>query len=267
MNRIEEKFNLLRARGQKALITFITAGDPNLEVTRHLVLDMEQHGVDIVELGVPFSDPIADGTRIQASSRRSLKADTTLPKIMALVRTIRKKSNIPLVLMSYYNPIYVYGIEKFVRDSVFQGIDGVIIPDLPPEEAGKLVKESRRYDFANIFLLAPTSTKERIKKVAHEGSGFIYYVSLTGVTGERKTISSDIYRKLREIRTLTTKPIAVGFGISQPFQIRAVLREADGVIIGSALVGIIEKYSSQSRKVLYNNFNKKIDRFARAVKK
>lgn len=263
MNRIEKKFKTLRASNKKAFITFITAGDPSLVVTEKLVINMEKHGVDIVELGVPFSDPIADGVRIQASSLRSLKAGTTLPRIITLVKKIRKKSNIPLALMSYYNPVYIYGIKKFVRDAVFAGVDGVIVPDLPPEEAKDLIKESRKYGLANIFLLAPTSTEDRIKKVIEEGTGFIYYVSLTGVTGERKTISSDLYEKLDKIKSVTQKPVAVGFGISHPSQVKAILKKADGVIVGSALVAIIEKYSK--RTLLYKKFNKKIDEFAKKI--
>ena len=261
MNRIEEKFNFLRAKGKKAFITFITAGDPNLRTTERLVLEMDAHGADIVELGVPFSDPIADGPRIQASSLRSLKAGTTLPKILSLVKKIRKKSDIPLVLMTYYNPVYVYGIKKFVNDAVQAGVDGVIVPDLPPEEAGELIKESKRFNLANIFLLAPTSTKERIKKVIREGTGFIYYVSLTGVTGERNSLPADLSKKLRQIKSLTKKPLAVGFGISHGSQVKSILKKADGVIVGSALVRIIEKYSK--RPALYKIFNKKIDSFAK----
>ncbi|MBL7170742.1 MAG: tryptophan synthase subunit alpha [Candidatus Omnitrophica bacterium] len=263
MNRIKEKFNLLKATNKKAFITFITAGDPSLSVTERLVLEMDRSGVDVVELGVPFSDPTADGPRIQASSMRSLKAGTTLAKILNLVKKIRKKSKIPLVLMTYYNPVYAYGIKKFARDAACAGVDGVIVPDLPPEEALELIKESRRFNLANIFLLAPTSTKERIKKVIQKGSGFIYYVSLTGVTGERKTIPPDLYKKLKEIKSLTRKPVAVGFGVSRAAQIKSILKKADGVIVGSALVGIIEKNSN--RKTLYKEFNKKIDLFSKII--
>jgi len=263
INRIEQRFNILRANGKKAFITFITAGDPCLNVTEKLVLGMESHGVDIVELGVPFSDPTADGPRIQASSMRSLKAATTLPKILSLVKKIRKKSNIPLVLMTYYNPVYVYGVKRFVKDAACAGVDGVIVPDLPPEEGGELIKASKKFNLANIFLLAPTSTKDRIKKVIRKGSGFIYYVSLTGVTGERNALPADLCKKIREIKSLTKKPVAVGFGVSRPSQVKSILKKADGVIVGSALVGIIEKNSNH--KALYKEFNKKIDSFFKTI--
>lgn len=264
MNRIEERFNILRTKGKKAFITFITAGDPTLRTTEQLVYEMEARGVDIIELGVPFSDPIADGPRIQASSLRSLAGGSTLPKILDLVKKIRKRSNIPLVLMTYYNPVYVYGVKRFVKDAVCRGVDGVIVPDLPPEEGGELIKEARRFDLANIFLLAPTSTKDRIRKVIQKGSGFIYYASLTGVTGERNALPRDLYKKLKAIKSLTRKPVAVGFGVSRQSQIKAILKRADGVIVGSALVGIIEKYSR--RRGLFKEFNKKIDSFASVVK-
>ena len=264
INRIEEKFNLLKARGEKALIVFITAGDPNLSLTETLVLEMEKRGVDIIELGIPFSDPLADGPTIQASSQRSLKKGTTLPKIINLVKKIRKKSHIPLALMGYYNPIYVYGVKRFVREASQAGVDGIIIPDLPPEEAAELIRESRRYGLANIFLLAPTSTKDRIKRVIHDGSGFIYYVSITGVTGVREKLPQGLHKKLDEIKSLTTRPVAVGFGVSKPSQIKAILKKAEGVIIGSSLIRIIEKYSGS--KGLVKKFDKAIDKFVSVVR-
>lgn len=260
MNRIDERFRSLKRKGAKALITFITAGDPSLKMTEELVLEMDRRGLDIVELGVPFSDPIADGPVIQASSLRSLKRGTTLPKILGTVRLIRKKSDIPLCLMSYFNPIYVYGIKKFVKDSTAAGVDGVIVPDLPPEEAQEIINEGRRFGLATIFFLAPTSTKERMEKVIDASSGFIYYVSLTGVTGERKGLSADLSKKLKEIKSMTRKPIAVGFGISRPSQIKAVSKNSDGVIVGSALVRIMEKFS-KNKKLLFREFIKKIDSF------
>lgn len=262
---IARKFASLRAKGEKALITFITAGDPDLATTEKLVLEMDRLGVDIVELGVPFSDPIADGPTIQASSLRSLKAGTTLPRIINLVRNIRKKSNIPIVLMGYYNPFYVYGLKKFVRQASRAGIDGVIVPDLSPEEAGDLVSISRKFGLATIFLLAPTSTKERIKIVLEKTSGFIYYVSLTGVTGERKRLPPDLVKKLKKIRARSAIPLAVGFGISHPRQIKAILKNADAVIVGSALVKVIEE--SGKAKDLFQKFNRKLRLFLSAVKK
>ena len=242
MGRISATFEKLRRQGKKALIPYIMAGDPDLSTTQALVLALEQSGADIIELGIPFSDPLADGPVIQRASDRSLRNKTSLRAVMDLVRTLRRQTQIPLVLMSYYNPIYKYGEEKFAEDALAYGVDGVIIPDLPPEEAGQLIQISKRIGLDTIFLLAPTSTRERIRRVSESSRGFIYYVSLTGITGAALSSVREIKAKLQEIRRYSTKPIAVGFGISTPAQASQVARWADGVIIGSALVKLVESH-------------------------
>jgi tryptophan synthase alpha chain len=241
MNRIDKKFLDLRRKGRKAFIAFITVGDPNLATTVKLILELEKRGVDIVELGVPFSDPLADGPTIQASSQRALKNRITLKKVLKLTGDIRKRSNIPLALMTYYNPIFRYGQDKFIRDAVQAGLDGVIIPDLPPEEARVLTGLARKHKFDIIFFLSPTSSLNRIKLIAKTSKGFIYYVSLTGVTGARKRLPKNLLENLKTIKTFTTKPVCVGFGISRTEQVAMLAKVADGVIVGSAIVEVIEK--------------------------
>ena len=240
------------------------AGDPDLSTTQALVLALEQSGADIIELGIPFSDPLADGPVIQRASDRSLRNKTSLRAVMDLVRTLRRQTQIPLVLMSYYNPIYKYGEEKFAEDALAYGVDGVIIPDLPPEEAGQLIQISKRIGLDTIFLLAPTSTRERIRRVSESSRGFIYYVSLTGITGAALSSVREIKAKLQEIRRYSTKPIAVGFGISTPAQASQVARWADGVIIGSALVKLVESHLQDSR--LVKMIGEFVQRLRRGVK-
>ncbi|MFH1563030.1 MAG: tryptophan synthase subunit alpha [Nitrospirota bacterium] len=248
-NRIDLKFKELLAKGQKALITFITAGDPNLELTYELVLEMERSGADIIELGVPFSDPLADGPVIQAASERALKNGTTLTKVLDLVKTLRNTTQVPIALLSYYNPIYKYGVAQFVKDAGDVGVDGVIIPDLPPEEAGELKHESESKNMATIFLLAPTSTPARIRLISHASTGFIYYVSLTGITGMRAGLEGTLEDSLRQIRLITNKPIAVGFGISTKEQVHKVTSIADAAIVGSAIVNLIGKHGKDPQLV------------------
>jgi tryptophan synthase alpha chain len=240
-SRIEKVFKKLKANNQKALIPFITAGDPDLDATKRLVIEMEKAGADIIELGVPFSDPIADGPAIQKASYRSLKAGTTLKKIIGVVKELRQTTEIPIVLMTYYNPVFKYGVSEFVRNANEAGVDGIIIPDLPPEEGEGIIEEGKRRGLDTIFLLAPTSTKERIKMVASVSTGFIYYVSLTGVTGARESLPETVEASVNKIRKATNKPIAVGFGISTAEQAKRIASFADGVIVGSAIVNVIEK--------------------------
>jgi tryptophan synthase alpha chain len=239
MSRIDEKFARLRASGEKALITFATAGDPNLETTYQLVLEMEQAGADIVELGVPFSDPIADGPTIQASSMRALESGTNVPKVLDLVRSIRRKSELPLVLMTYYNLAEHYGLAGFAKDASEAGVDGVILSDLIPEEAGEWKPAADKVGVSTIFLLAPTSTEERIRRVASLGTGFIYCVSRTGVTGAKAEMAQGVRELVSRIRAMTDKPVAVGFGISKPEHVREVCEYADGAVVGSVLVNQI----------------------------
>lgn len=251
MNRIERKFGQLKREGRKALITFITAGDPDLDTTFGLVLEMETKGADVVELGVPFSDPLADGTTIQRASQRALHNKTKLKDILKLVYKLRKETEIPLVLMSYLNPVFKYGLEEFAKTCRMMGVDGVIIPDLVPEEAEEWLRVARLNKLSTIFLAAPTSSLERIKKIAGKSTGFLYYVSLTGVTGARDKLNSNIIEALKAIKMVTNKPIACGFGISNPQQARKVSRYSDGVIVGSAIIDLIER-SSTRRAILRN---------------
>lgn len=241
MNRIDQKFIQLRKEKRKAFIPFLTAGDPNLKATIDLVLAFEKSGADIVEIGVPFSDPLADGPTIQASSFRSLQKGTTLPKVFNLVKQIRQKSQIPIAFMMSYNPIFHYGEEKFVKEAVHCGVDGVIVPDLPPEEAGNLIKISRKQNFATVFFISPTTTKERMKLVAKASTGFIYYVSVAGVTGARTQMSQSYAKQIKLAKQITHKPICVGFGISKPEQVKEISKISDGIIVGSAIVSEIFK--------------------------
>jgi len=215
----------------KSLITYITAGDPSLAMTEKLVYDLEKSGADIVELGVPFSDPLADGPVIQASHQRALKKDVSLAQVFKLAAKLRSKTQIPLWFMLSYNLVLQYGEDKFYQDMEKLGVDGAIIPDLPPEEA----------KYPSVFLVAPTSTDERIKLIAQKSSGFIYLISTTGITGKRKELASGLKEIVGRIKKYTSLPVAVGFGISSPAQAAEACLSADGVIVGSAIVDLIAK--------------------------
>ena len=242
MNRINETFSRLQKEGRKALITFITAGDPSLDKTPAMVMAMAENGADIIELGVPFSDPLADGPTIQAASMRSIHRGTTLRDIIAMVKKIRSRCFVPLMLMSYYNPILMYGVGDFVADAVTAGVNGVIIPDLPPEEGKQLRQAAEAKELAVIQLVAPTSTPERMADLCRLSRGFVYYVMVTGITGARRELPPAIAESLMQLKSLTETPIAAGFGISTPEQAAEVGRYADGVIVGSALVKIVAEY-------------------------
>ena len=242
MSRIAAMFANLAKKNEKALVTFITAGDPDLATTEELVLELEKSGADLIELGVPFSDPMADGPTIQLSSERALSSGTTLPKILAMVKSVRRKTEIPIILMGYYNPVFLYGPERFVADAAAAGVDGVLLVDLPPEEAGEFKAAADRQGLNVIFLLTPTSDETRIGKVAKLGSGFIYYVSVTGVTGARTTVADTVFPYVKRIRERVSLPLAVGFGISDPAQAGRVAAVADGVVVGSALVKLFEEF-------------------------
>jgi len=239
MSRIDRCFASLRASGEGALVCFVTAGDPDLETTRQIVLELERAGADVVELGVPFSDPIADGPSIQASSMRALNAGTNVHAVLDLVRAIRRESELPLVLMTYYNPVQKYGVDRFAADAADAGADGVIVTDLTPEEAGEWKAAADRAGLSTIFLLAPTSTDERVRRVAGLASGFIYCVSRTGVTGARPQLAQGIRELVGLIRARSQAPVAVGFGISKPEHVREVCEYADGAVVGSMLVDLI----------------------------
>lgn len=236
MNRIGRKFKDLRKENKKAFIAFITAGYPDINTTEKLVLEFANTGVDIVELGVPFSDPLADGPIIQESSQAALRKGINLNDILNLVKRLRKKTDIPLCLMSYYNPIFCFGEEAFIKKASGCGVDGVIIPDLPPEEGNSFIKLAARFNLDTIFFLSPTSTIRRIKFVSKASRGFIYYVSLTGVTGPREKLPLDLINNLRVIKKYTRKPVCVGFGVSNHQQIKQIYKIADGVIVGSAII-------------------------------
>ncbi len=241
MSRIQKRFDWLKSKNEKALVAFITAGDPDLKSTKELFSEIEEGGADIIELGVPFSDPLADGPVIQASSLRSLKSGTTLKKIIRLVREIRQSSQLPIVLMTSFNPVFVYGQKAFVKDAVEAGVDGVIVPDLPPEEAGEFDRQAEAQGLDLIYLLAPTSTPERIKMIGSQSRGFIYYISLTGVTGVRSSLAQGVEEKVSRIKQATALPVLIGFGISGPEQAKAASGFSDGVIVGSAIVRMIEE--------------------------
>ena len=260
MNRIDKKFKELKKRGKKAFIAYVTAGDPNLLTTKKVVLALEDAGVDIIELGIPFSDPLADGPVIQAASHRALQKRVTLKKIFALVHGLRKATDIPIAFMTYYNPILKHGVEKFVKSCKYNGVDGAIIPDLPFEEAGDLIRCARREKVATIFLAAPTSTRKRIKDIVKNSTGFIYYVSLTGVTGARRKLPPEVVSNVWTIKSTTRKPVAVGFGISAPGQARSIARIADGVIVGSAIVKIIADNQKNNKALI-----SKVSNFAKAL--
>ena len=241
LNRIDAKFIELRNNKRKAFMPYICAGDPTLDLSRELLLTLEEAGADLIEFGIPFSDPIADGPIIQKASERSLSGGTSIDQVLNLVSSLRKETDIPIALMGYYNPIFRMGVDTFCQQAVDAGVDGVIIPDLPPEEAEPLLESVFGYDLATIFLVAPTSTSNRIVKIAELSKGFIYCVSVTGVTGVRDVISGQVSSMVSEIRSHTDKPICVGFGVSTPEQAKQVAQIADGVIVGSAIVKMIEK--------------------------
>jgi len=250
ISRIEETFKELKKRGKKAFIPYIMAGDPSLKSTKDIVLLFEECGADIVEIGVPFTDPLADGPTIQMASERALKAGITLKRVISFVKDLRQNTRIPLVLMTYYNPVFKYGEENFVRDAKDAGVDGVIIPDLPPDEAKSLISSSQKISLNTIFLLAPTSTPDRIKKVAKASRGFIYYVSVTGITGSTLLLDGSMETLISETRKYTDKPIAVGFGISTPDEASAISKVSDGVIVGSAIVKRLSEFPDGLKKYI-----------------
>ena len=242
-NRIQQTFDDLKAKGEKALIPYIMAGDPSLDVTESLVLTLAEGGADLIELGVPFSDPIADGPVIQQAAERALQSGTTLNKILALVTSLRKKTHVPLIFMAYFNTILAMGLVNFCAKAAEAGVDGLIVPDLPPEESDELYNATKTAGGpVVIFLLAPTSTPQRRKEVIKRTHGFIYYVSLTGITGAQLPDLNQVKKNVQTIQKIAKKPVAVGFGIATPEQAHHVAQFADGVIIGSALVRTIAEH-------------------------
>ena len=236
MNRLEKKFKTLKKQDKKAFIAFITAGYPNLNITKKLILELDRIGVDILELGIPFSDPLADGPIIQESSQVALEKKINIIEILDLVKTIRKDLNLPICLMTYYNPVFCLGEKAFVRKAIKSGVDGVIIPDLPPEEGKAFIKLANKYKLDTICFISPTTSVERIKYISKVTKGFIYYVSLTGVTGVRKNLPSELINNIKLVKKYTHKPLCVGFGISSRKQVKQICKIADGVIVGSAII-------------------------------
>ncbi|MDO9528257.1 MAG: tryptophan synthase subunit alpha [Syntrophales bacterium] len=261
MGRIERKFDDLKRRGEKALIIYLTAGDPSLEKTYEMVLGLDKAGVDVVEIGVPFSDPTADGPIIQAAFQRALKEGTTLSDILDMIEEVRKVSEIPVVLFGYYNPIFIYGNEKFAIRAKEAGVDGILVVDLPLEESGELRKYTDKSGIDFISLITPTSDDDRIKKISERASGFIYYVSVMGVTGTKKPEIADVRKDIGRIRKVTNLPVSVGFGISTPEQGEEVAQYADGIVVGSAIVRLIEENSKRRDLV------EKVSSFAGEFKK
>ena len=246
MSRIDATFAALRQRGERALIPYFTAGDPSLPMSGRLVVEAGRRGADVIELGVPFSDPLADGPVIQRATQRALAAGATLPRVIEMVREIRGDVAPPLVFLTYYNILLAFGLKAFCQTAADAGLDGVMVADLPPEEAGPLASEAASAGLDLIHFVAPTSPPARMRKIARASRGFIYMVSLTGVTGERTELPSDLVGHLRVLRGITTKPVCVGFGISTPEQAAAVGRIADGVIVGSAVVRLVEQHAGSA---------------------
>lgn len=242
MSRIGGRFAQLRAEGRKAFVAFLTAGDPSLEHTLEAALQMEAAGVDVLELGVPFSDPLADGPVIQRSSERALRRGVTLARVLDLVARLRERSQLPIVLFSYLNPLLQHGITRLCAEAPAAGVDGLLVTDLPPEEAGDWLPEARSAGLDTIFLAAPTSPDERLELVSQASRGFIYAVSRIGVTGEQQALSGDAAPLVERLRALTREPIVLGFGISTPEQVAATAAVADGAVVGSALVRFLEEH-------------------------
>jgi len=248
-SRIELRFTETRGRNQSALIPFIVAGDPDLEQTQRLVLELESRGADLIELGVPFSDPMADGPANQRAAARGLAAGATLPAILALVAELRRHTQIPIILFGYFNPIFRYGCERLCADAKRAGVDGLLVVDLPPEEARELAVPAGAEGLDLIRLLAPTTPPERGRMITSSATGFLYYVSVTGVTGARSLLPSGLEQNVTALKSITDLPIGVGFGISNGQQAREVARFADAVVVGSALSQLIELHAASEGSI------------------
>lgn len=249
MSRIDERFAALRSRGERALIPFVTAGDPDLETSEAIVLALAREGADAIELGVPFSDPIADGPTIQRSSQRALERGASLRRVLQMVQRLRTRTDVPLLLMGYANPFYAMGPHPFAAAAAECGVDGVIVPDLPPEEGADLYGAAAEAGIDAVLLAAPTTKPERLAMLAERTRGFLYFVALTGVTGARPELARDLEARVRQARELCKLPICVGFGVSTPDHAREISRYADGVVVGTALVDRIERAATPDEAV------------------
>ena len=249
MNRIAERFARLKHDRKKGFIVYIGAGDPNLDATRRLALAFDQAGVDVLELGVPFSDPLADGLVNQLAAQRGLESGTTPPKVLETVVAVRKHSQIPIVLYIYFNLIHRAGLEQFIKDAAKAGVDGLLVLDLPPEESDNYEALMRQAGLCHIYLIAPTTPEDRIELIVKRGSGFIYYVSREGVTGMQAQVATNLASQVAKIRAHTDLPVAVGFGVSNPKQAKLVASSSDAVIVGSAVVNQIAEHGTSAELV------------------
>ena len=249
MSRLDETFARLRARGERALLPYFMAGDPSLADTRRLLIEAARRGADVVELGVPFSDPLADGPVIQRAGTRALAGGATVARVLETVAGLRAEIDVPIVLLTYYNPVLAFGLKAFARTAVDAGVDGAIVADMPPEESDLLATEATAAGLDLVYMVAPTSTVARVRLIARKSRGFIYVVSLTGVTGERQQLPADMATQIAAIRRETAMPVCVGFGISTPAQVATVGRVADGAAVGSAIVRLVEARAGSSTLV------------------
>jgi tryptophan synthase alpha chain len=249
MSRLDATFARLRERDERALVAYFTAGDPSLDATRRLVAEAERRGADVVELGVPFSDPLADGPVIQRAGERAIRGGTTLARVLETVATARSEVALPIALLTYYNPVLAFGLPAFAKTAADAGVDGVIVADLPPEEAGPLRAEADAAGLDVVHFVAPTTPPARARMITEQSRGFVYVVTLTGVTGERQAMPPELDAQLRALRRITTKPLCVGFGVGTPEQAAAVGKLADGVIVGSAIVRLVEQRASSASLV------------------
>jgi tryptophan synthase alpha chain len=249
VSRIEEVFAGLRRRGERALIPYVCAGDPSLETTARLVEEAAARGADLIEVGLPFSDPLADGPTIQRAAVRALERGTSLYRLLPVLAGVSGRIRAPLIVMTYLNPLYRYGLDKVTRDLASAGVAGLIVPDCPIDESGPLGEAAERAGLDLIALAAPTSGPERLRRIVRASRGFVYLVPLTGITGERTEVPAELVRLVRDLRAVTTKPIGVGFGISTPDQVAAVVRHADGAIVGSAIVRMVERLADDPELV------------------
>jgi tryptophan synthase alpha chain len=264
-NRIDETFAKLRAAGRKAFMPFVTAGDPSLEATEALIRDLAKRGATHVELGLPYSDPVADGPTIQASYNRALAAGTTLDSIFAMVKHLRRDCQIPISAMGSFTLVARRGVQRFLDEAKAAGVDGLIIPDLPLEEVEAMAPEAAARGLDQIMLIAPTTPPERAAKIAARATGFIYYISVSGITGERAALPTDVGERVAALRQAARVPVCVGFGISKPEHVRAVAAAADGVIVGSAIVRRIEEMAGRTTAELVEHVGRYVEELVAAL--